>query len=81
MQVDYVVIQTTKKNSTADISTSFMLFTIYKEIQIGSDKLLNQYKQKTDKIWNMTTFEKISGKLASLHYIQMKILNTLLCII
>ena len=66
------VIQTIKKNSTADISISFMLFTIYKEIQIGFGKLLNQYKQKTDKIQNMTTFEKISGileisrKLASL---------------
>ena len=48
------------------------MFTIYKEIQIGFDKLLNQYKKKTDKIWNMTIFEKISGileisrKLASL---------------
>ena len=49
-----------------------MLFTIYKEIQIGFGELLNQYKQKTDKIQNMTIFEKISGipeisrKLASL---------------
>ena len=66
------VIQTIKKNSIADISISFMLFTIYKEIQIGFGKLLNQYKQKTDEIRNMTTFEKISGipeisrKLASL---------------
>ena len=37
MQVVYAsrlyVIQTIKKNSTADISISFMLFTIYKEIQ------------------------------------------------
>ena len=38
------VVQTIKKNSTADISLSFMLFTIYKEIQIGFSKLLNQYK-------------------------------------
>ena len=66
------VIQTIKKNSIADISISFMLFTIYKEIQIGFGKPLNQYKQKTDKIRNMTNFEKISGipeisgKLASL---------------
>ena len=68
------VIQTIKKDSIADIniSISFMLFTIYKKIQIGFDKLLNQYKQKTDEIRNMTTFEKISGipeisrKLASL---------------
>ena len=49
-----------------------MLLTIYKEIQIGFGKLLNQYKQKTDKIRNMNIFEKISGiseisrKLASL---------------
>ena len=43
MQVDFI--QTIKKNSTADISISFMLFTIYKEIQIGFGKLLNQYKQ------------------------------------
>ena len=48
-----------------------MLFPIYKEIQIGFGKLLNQYKQKTDKIRNMTIFEKISeileisAKLAS----------------
>ena len=55
------VIQTIKKNSIADISISFMLFTIYKEIQLGFDKLLNQYKQKTDEIRNMTIFEKISG--------------------
>ena len=40
-----------------------MLFTIYKEIQIGFGKLLNQYKQKIDKIQNMTIFEKISGIL------------------
>ena len=76
MRVVYVsrlyVIQTTKKNSIADISISFMLFTIYKEIQTGFGKLLNQYKLKTDKIRNMTIFEKISGiqeisgKLASL---------------
>ena len=69
------VIQTIKKNSIADISISFMLFTIYKEIQIGFGKLLNQYKQKIDKIRNMTIFEKISGipeisgKLASLLYL------------
>ena len=44
MRVDYVI-QTIKKNSTADISISFMLFTIYKEIQIGFGKLLNQYKE------------------------------------
>ena len=43
-----------------------MLFTTYKKIQIGFGKLLNQYKQKTDKIRNMNIFEKISGKLASL---------------
>ena len=43
-----------------------MLFTIYKKIQIGFGKLLNQYKQKTDKIRNMKIFGKISGKLASL---------------
>ena len=49
-----------------------MLFTIHKEIQIGFGKLFNQYQQKTDKIWNITTFEKISRipeisrKLASL---------------
>ena len=49
-----------------------MLFTIYKEIQTGFGKLLNQYKRKTDKIRNMTIFEKISRipeisrKLASL---------------
>ena len=49
-----------------------MLFTIYMEIQTGFGKFLNQYKQKTDKIRNMTIFEKISGipeisgKLASL---------------
>ena len=66
------VIQTIKKNSIADISISFMLFTIYKEIQIGFGKPLNQYQQKNDKIQNMTFFEKIygiqeiSGKLASL---------------
>ena len=60
------VIQTIKKNSIADISISFMLFTIYKEIQIGFGKLLNQYKQKTDKIRNTNIFEKISGKLASM---------------
>ena len=65
------VIQTIKKNSIADISISFMLFTIYKEIQIDFGKLLNQYQQKTDKIRNMTFFEKIYriqeilGKLAS----------------
>ena len=29
-----------------------------KEIQIGFGKLLNQYKQKTDKIQNMNIFEK-----------------------
>ena len=40
-----------------------MLFTVYKEIQIGFGKLHNQYKQKTGKIWNMTIFEKISGIL------------------
>ena len=40
------VTQTVKKNSIADISISFMLFTIYKEIQIGFGKLLNQYKKK-----------------------------------
>ena len=34
-----------------------MLFTIYKEIQIRFGKLLNQYKEKTDKIRNMTIFE------------------------
>ena len=55
------VTQTVKKNSIADISISFMLFTIYKEIQIGFGKLLNQYKQKTDKIRNIIIFEKISG--------------------
>ena len=55
------VTQTVKKNSIADISISFMLFTIYKEIQIGLGKLLNQYKQKTDKIRNIIIFEKISG--------------------
>ena len=72
MQVDFI--QTIKKNSTADISISFMLFRIYKEIQIGFGKLLNQYKQKTDKIRNMNTIEKISGtpeisgKLASLKF-------------
>ena len=65
MRVDHVI-QTIKKNSTTDISTSFMLFTIYKEIQTGFGKRLNQYKQKTDKIRNMTIFEKISGKLAFL---------------
>ena len=27
-----------------------MMFTIYKEIQIGFGKLLSQYKQKTDEI-------------------------------
>ena len=43
------VIHTIKKNSIADISISFMLFTVYKEIEIGFGKLLNQYKQKTDK--------------------------------
>ena len=49
-----------------------MLFTIYKEIQISFGKLLNQYKQKSDKIMSMTIFEEISGipeifgKLASL---------------
>ena len=57
MQVDYVI-QTIKKNSTANISITFMLFKIYKEIQIGFGKLLNQNKQKTDKIWNMTIFQK-----------------------
>ena len=35
-----------------------MLFTIYKEIQIGFDKLLNQYKQKTDKIQNRLFLKK-----------------------
>ena len=40
-----------------------MLFTIYKEIQTGFGNLLNQYKQKTDKIRNMNIFEKISGFL------------------
>ena len=60
------VIQTIKKNSIADISISFMLFIVYKEIEIGFGKLLNQYKEKTDKIRNMTIFEKISGKFASL---------------
>ena len=63
-----------KENSIAGISISFMLLTIYKEIQIGSGKLLNQYKQKTDKIRNMNVFEKvseipeISRKFTSLHY-------------
>ena len=64
--------QIIKKNSAADISISFMLLTIYKEKQIGFGKLLNQFKEKTNKIQTMTTFEKISeipeisGKLASL---------------
>ena len=68
------VIQTIKKSSIADISINFMLFTIYKEIWIGFAKLLNQYKQKTDKIQNMTIYEKISRipeisrKLASLYH-------------
>ena len=44
MRVDHVI-ETIKKNSTTDISTSFMLFTIYKEIQTGFGKRLNQYKQ------------------------------------
>ena len=35
-----------------------MLLTIYKEIQIGSGKLLNQYKQETDKIRNMNILKK-----------------------
>ena len=56
-------IQTIKKNSIAHIIISFMLFTIYKEIQTGFGNLLNQYKQKTDKIRNMNIFEKISGFL------------------
>ena len=54
---DNYVIQTIKENSIADISIRFLLFTIYKEIQIGFGKLLNQYKQKIDKIQNMTIFE------------------------
>ena len=60
MQVDYVI-QTIKKNLIADISISLMLFTTYKEIQIGFGKLLNQYKQKTNKIRNMKIFERIFG--------------------
>ena len=60
MQVDYVI-QTIKKNLIADISISLMLFTTYKEIQIGFGKLLNQYKQKTNKIRNMNIFERIFG--------------------
>ena len=62
-----------------------MLFTIYKEIQIGFGKLLDQYKQKTDKIRNMTIFEKISGipeisgKLASLMLELLKLDNPSLC--
>ena len=62
-----------KKNSIAEIRISFMLLTIYKEIEIGFGKLLNQYKKKTDKIRNITIFEKISRvpeisrKLASLY--------------
>ena len=46
-------IQTIKKNSIAHIIISFMLFTIYKEIQIGFGNLLNQYKQRLTKsgIW------------------------------
>ena len=55
------VIRTMKKNSIAYISISFTLFTVYKDIQISSGKLLNQYKLKTDKIQNKTIFEKISG--------------------
>ena len=43
-----------KENSIAGISISFMLLTIYKEIQIGSGKLLNQYKQKT---WQNPEYE------------------------
>ena len=60
----------------ADICINFMLFTIYKEIQIGFAKLLNQYKQKTDKIQNMTIYEKISRipeisrKLVSLYHVR-----------
>ena len=62
-----------------------MLFTIYKEIQIDFGKLLNQYKQKTDKIQNMTIFEKISetleisGKLASLKTCDMTLFSEKAC--
>ena len=51
-----------------------MVFTIYNEIWKGYGKLLNQYKQKTDKIRNMNVFGKVSGipeisrKFTSLHY-------------
>ena len=66
------VIQTIKKNSIADIRISFMLFTIYREIQVGFGKLLNQYKQKTgkfgilDKIKFIDTFRFMSRSLSSL---------------
>ena len=53
------VIQTIKKNSIADIRISFMLFTIYKEIQVGFGNLLNQYKQKTGKIRKTGIVDKI----------------------
>ena len=48
------VIKTIKKNSIADISIRFMLFTVYKEIQIGFGKDWQnpEYDYFWKNIWN-----------------------------
>ena len=67
------VFQTIKKNSIADITISFMLFTIYKEIWIGFGKLLININKRLTKsgIWlflkKYLEFRKIR-KIGNLEY-------------
>ena len=55
-----------------------MLFTIYKEIHIGFGELLNQYKQKTERIRSMNIFEEIFGIPENWdHCVQIEVANWL----